>query len=207
MSFFGKFGCSVGLHKWTEWEYQNSEGCTQSRCCTREGCSKVANRLFHTWTGFTYTADDSCEEIRTCERCNAYELQMAPHDWGDWSYRSRIDCWQTRDCNRCGEADTRLEHLWGTWKYASPTSCDQVRYCIRCNDGVDEKWANHDDHQWSRQTRVDCHQAIKRCARCGNNYTIDGTFHRYGHWSKKDRNGWQKRYCDDCGSQDERWLG
>jgi hypothetical protein len=207
MSFWGKVGCTFGLHEWSEWEYQNPSECAQSRRCLRGGCSKESNRSFHTWSDFTYTADDSCEEIRTCDRCGTYEIQMAPHDWGGWSYETRKGCWQTRYCNRCHEAETRLEHVWGAWKYASPTSCDQVRYCIRCNEGVNEKWAEHDDHQWSsKPIRIDCYQAANRCNRCGYRYTIDGTFHKYGNWSKKSREGRQARYCNDCGSQDERWL-
>jgi len=49
MSFFGRLGCILGSHKWTEWEYQNPNGCEQSRyCLTRiihEKCTIKANLL------------------------------------------------------------------------------------------------------------------------------------------------------------------
>jgi hypothetical protein len=195
------------FHDWSEWEYQDVDDCSQSRRCLREGCSAVSTRLHHSWSDFSYVASDSCEESRTCERCGAYETQMGLHDWGSWSYDSRRSCQQTRYCDRCQAWETQVEHVWGTWKYAAPNSCDQVRYCIRCNEGVDERYAEYDDHQWSpKLIRIDCYQARKRCSRCGYSENVDDSFHRYGNWSKKDREGRQERYCSDCGTRDERWL-
>jgi len=87
------------IHKWSDWEYQESNNCNQVSICRR--CKKEKNRLLHNFTDWEYLETNNCNQVRRCIRCKKQESGYSQHIFEDVTKGRRI-------CKRCQRVESQV---------------------------------------------------------------------------------------------------
>lgn len=173
MGFWGKLGCAIGIHDWSEWRYVTAGKCDQTRSCRRDGCSKVESQVEHSWGAWVHSGPGKCDQKRSCSRCSKDDFRT-DHLWDVWHYESPTSCVQVRFCRRC---EAGVEHK-------RPQS---VR---------DHQLSPED------VPKVTCRLRTGTCPRCGQtvNIPLSPAEHEWGPWQGSSGN--RKRTCRLCHQTD-----
>jgi len=153
MGFWGKVGCTVGLHDYSEFRYKTDGVCEQTRFCKRAGCASVDSTTSHTWGTWHALGKNPCFETQMCSRCHETERRFN-HLWSEWQYEAPQSCVQVRHCRRCDEGTDRQLPI------------DNAQHDVMPDD-------------WKR---VDCRNYSAYCRRCKLPLTMRGVIaiHRWG---------------------------
>jgi hypothetical protein len=173
MGFWGKLGCTTGLHDWSVWDYQSTIGCQQARYCKREGCTKTEAQVSHIWYEWSGIVPGRCDQSRSCQRCSEEDHRFS-HLWDVWQYESPTTCSQVRYCRNCKNGfETKEAHSVSDHQL----TVESLR-------------------------RVDCRNKRGTCPRCREIVSMSLFIpeHDWGPW--ENRYGRQIRKCLDCGSTD-----
>jgi hypothetical protein len=176
MAFWGKVGCTVGIHDWSEFTYKSPASCEQIRVCQRIGCASVGSTTSHTWGSWLSLGSNRCLETMTCTRCGESEHRFN-HIWSEWQYEAPQSCVQIRHCKRCADGSERQFPLHNAQHDVMPDDWKRVdcrnrsAYCRRCKYPLSMRaWVA--EHRWGPMT-VRNGRGEARCLDCGETGATD----------------------------------